>query len=168
MRGVYQSRVGHPRGDCYRAAIATAFGVGLDDVPDIHCETDEWAPLGEPQPAATIREWRRISEAWRRWFATMNLFSVRHTGCPPKPCQLSIGTINSRSGPWRHAVVCLGKDVVWDPNPAGLSYGAPVIEWEWWVVADPRKPVLPPTATAPSQWMRRYMKRLAQRQKVAA
>lgn len=142
--GVRQTRIGHPSGDCYRAAVATVLGYAIEDVPDIHYALDRWTSAGAEKPPEEVAEVARVSLEWARWFRGIGLMPicVERLSIPEEIeggyGLVTIGTVESASGPWHHAVVCLDGEIVWDPNPADLSFGRPVLYHEMLVVVDPR------------------------------
>jgi hypothetical protein len=122
-RGQTQTRLGKPWGNCLEAAIATAVGIDLDDVPDLrdgalhHGVTDS--------ELATLMHVR--GEALRRWLAEQyNLLMVRGVGSKPPWLDLkgpdSLPVIWIATGPANrgltHAVVYADDKLVFDPHPS--------------------------------------------------
>ncbi len=113
MRGVYQTRLGFPHGNCFAAAVASILECTITEVPDVPAEAAE----------------EQFYEIWNDWLAALNLrtitFHVRGLYEDPgdPPWARGYGVLNVRSllaTPEReilHAVVWLAGRVVWDPDP---------------------------------------------------
>lgn len=144
IKGETQTRVGHPRGDCYRACVATVLGLPIAAVPDIHYDLDTWPALGDEPNAEQLAETIRVTARWRAWFADRGLLPLRLRGLQFSEGDgvVTIGTVLSPSGPWHHAVVCVDGVVAWDPNPTGLSYGLEPLDHELLALRDPRRTML--------------------------
>jgi len=118
MKPVHQTKFGDD-GNCMRAAFASIFELGLEDVPDF-TELGWWLQL-------------------IRWVEPMGLFPVimGHGQWLPR------GTVMKASGKsprgLDHAVVWMNGKMVHDPHPSGDGIAEPPEEYLFFVVKDPAK-----------------------------
>jgi hypothetical protein len=140
IHGVHQTTFGttppftdrNPPGNCTQAAVATIFGLELDDVPHFVDLT-----LGDPRPGA----WWPVFRSWSE-----DRFGVSWISLDPDAVLaiawqrdardvLLLGAGRSSQGPWGHTVVIDGLlELVWDPNPGGNGVES---LWDVYVPVDP-------------------------------
>lgn len=100
--------------DCMTACLATIFGCAYEDAP-VLCDF----VTGEP-----VDRWHSVYDNWLygRGFSSLERNRETRDGDDPMRCPWSlpclwIGGVQSPRYDGAHAVVCRGRDIVWDPHP---------------------------------------------------
>src|SRR5690606_21671702 len=101
LNPVYQTKLEEAgeRGNCLAAAVASLFGLSLNDVPEFE----------------EIRSPGQWKEAFRDWACTRG-YAIQK-GYSLKPDTLCLAVGHSQRGK-RHAVVARGQHLVHDPHPS--------------------------------------------------
>lgn len=103
MIRIHQTTFDAPGGNCLSACVASIMHVSLLEVPHFGGDHEWWGNLN----------------AWLsgRWMYALNAKLDAAPGAwRPEGYYILAG--RSPRGPWLHAVVARGRDVVWDPHPS--------------------------------------------------
>lgn len=119
-RGVTQSRVGWPWGNCLEACLATLFAVPLDRIPDARREVEAQGTTQGPMLHDAIA--RRRDELLHDWVLSRGFLWIRTRDlnlpahrAPSAPPVLWIASGPSPRG-FQHAVIYAGPQLLWDPH----------------------------------------------------
>lgn len=136
MKPVYQSILhgeSEENGDCFRASVATLFGLAVDQVPHF-CRkgNDEW--FKEFQDWLKARGWSCFAVPTgdpAGWFMSIALAETVYLLAGPSP----------RFKDEMHQVVAKGTEIIHDPHPDGTGL-LPPKEGESWeaIIVFPNKP----------------------------
>lgn len=100
MNKVYQTKFGPPNGNCMSACVASILELDIRDVPNFHGR-DVWY------------------EMWQNWLSERGLHFINlEVDHGYRPACYWIGDPDSpRDNNIKHAVVCVGYNIVHDPYP---------------------------------------------------
>ena len=113
MKKVRQTRGGQPGGNCYQAAVASFFGIDLDDVPDFPNE------VGDPYDE-TDHSWLIAFIDWVRDRYGLEVLPIPFEFVAVFDLKVS-GIVTGFSGDADHSVVYRDGAFFW--NPAGPEFG---------------------------------------------
>ena len=140
INGILQTRTGAPAGNCLAACMATILGASLRTLDTTGTQWPANVPAWSEYHATPTPAQETAHAAVRRvWTNHLKRFGVAtmRLNCAEPPPGWSIGTVVNPRGVV-HAVVCRDGCIVWDPNPKQDSYDCEVLDWEVFLVLDPR------------------------------
>lgn len=104
MKKVYQTKFGLPDGNCHAAALASIFGVELEDIPDFYDSDSHW--------------YDEFVKFMVKRFGVQPI-EVLNNGCGWQPIGLHLINGDSPRGDFKHAIVGESGKPIYDPFPGG-------------------------------------------------
>ncbi len=114
MKPVYQTIFEPPRGDCWRACIATLLERSIDEVPNFA----EWYLEDEGEAWQKYLGWLAERGWFIAYFPGNGIHDAPYSMALPGDTPIMV-TVQSPRGPWNHCVIMTADmtKVLWDPFP---------------------------------------------------